>query len=340
MLNTRLFNLACLAAIVIPFLGVLLAVALAWSAGGVGAVELAVCGMMFLITYVGVEVGFHRHFAHQSFDAPAWVRRVLGAMGAMACQGSPIWWAGVHRTHHQFADRAGDPHSPLEGLLRAHMTWLLDKHVNPERWTRRVRDLIRDPVAAWVHRRYPLFALLGFALPSAVVGVAYGTWLGALSGLLWGGLVRMFLVNHIIWSINSLCHCFGRQPYPTRDLSRNVYWLMLPSLGFSLHNNHHAFPGSATTAHVWWQLDVCGLVIRLLECCGLAYDVSVPSRKQIEHRRAKRTSPTTHTRRPEVPDIATPTIGPVVPAAGVIGPSNSNGRSQSSAGDMDPPDFP
>lgn len=336
MLNTRLFNLACLAAIVVPFLGVLTAAALAWQAGGVGVVELAVCGVMFVITYVGVEVGIHRHFAHQSFQAPAGVRKVLGAMGSMACQGSPIWWAGVHRTHHQFADRQGDPHSPLEGLLRAHMTWLLDRNVNPERWTRRVRDLIRDPVAAWVHRRYPLFAILGIVLPATVVGVIHGTWMGALSGLVWGSLVRMFLVNHMIWSINSLCHWFGKQPYPTRDLSRNVYWLMLPSLGFSLHNNHHAFPGSATTAHLWWQLDVCGLVIRLLERCGLAYDVSIPSQEQIERRRAKRSGASPRTRKREAADIAARHVGP---AAAATEPTDSNSQCAFSAGEAGPTDF-
>jgi stearoyl-CoA desaturase (delta-9 desaturase) len=287
MLNVRRFNLACLAAVVLPLIGIVAAVALAWRHASFGAVELSVCGVMFMGTFIGVEVGYHRHFVHRSFCSSAAVRHVLGALGSMACQGSVIWWAGVHRTHHQFPDRDGDPHSPLDGFYRAHMGWLFGGNVNPPGWTRRVKDLVRDPVAASVHRRYPIYAAAGIVGPAVVVAMMHGSWHGLLPGVLWGSLVRIFLVNHIIWSVNSVCHCFGRQPYQTHDMSCNNYVLMLPSLGFSLHNNHHAFPRSAVTSHAWWQVDVCGLMIRLMAACGLAWDVNFPARDQMARRRMK-----------------------------------------------------
>ena len=287
MFNQRLFNLACLAVVVFPLVGVVAASVLAIYLGRVGMLELGVCASMFLLTFLGVEVGFHRHFAHRSFQAPTFVRHMLGAMGSMACQGTVVWWAGVHRTHHQFADSDGDPHSPVHGFLKAHSGWLFHSQVNPANWTRRVKELIQDPVAAAVHRWYPVYAIGGLLLPAIFVGLAYGSWLGALSGFLWGGLMRMFLVNHIVWSINSVCHTFGQQVYRTSDLSRNNYWLMLPSLGFSLHNNHHAFPKSAITSHTWWQIDFCGVFIRLLSATGLAWNVNIPSHEQIDRRRVK-----------------------------------------------------
>ena len=285
MFNQRLFNLACLGVVVLPLMGFIAAIALSLHFGYVGTLELSVCTLMLILTFVGIEVGFHRHFAHGSFSATGPVRHILGALGSMACQGTVIWWSGVHRTHHQFSDTDCDPHSPMNGFVHAHVTWLLDNNVNPDHWTRRIQELIRDPVTATVHRRYPLYVIAGFAFPAILVGIAQGSWYGILSGLLWGGLVRMFLVNHIVWSINSVCHSFGKRPYKTHDLSRNNYWLMFPSLGFSLHNNHHAFPKSATTSHVWWQIDLCGLVIHLLAALGLAWDVKIPSTERRTRRK-------------------------------------------------------
>jgi stearoyl-CoA desaturase (Delta-9 desaturase) len=285
MLDVRRFNLICLAAVALPLGGFFVALALAWNFARIGAPELAACVIMFLATFVGIEVGYHRHFVHRSFCAPAAVRHVLGTLGSMACQGSVIWWAGIHRTHHQYPDRVGDPHSPLDGFYQAHMGWLLGCNVNPRAWTRRVSDLIRDPVAASIHRRYAIYAIAGLVAPAVVVALVTGSWAGLLTGFLWGGLVRVFLVNHIVWSVNSICHCFGRQPYQTHDMSCNNYVMMLPSLGFSLHNNHHAFPSSATTSHAWWQVDLCGLVIRLMAVCGLASNVSIPTRDQLARRK-------------------------------------------------------
>jgi stearoyl-CoA desaturase (Delta-9 desaturase) len=257
--------------IVLPFLGVLAAALPKWS-HGTGAAEIASCAIMYVLTFVGIEVGFHRHFAHRSFSAARPVRIILAGLGSMALQGSLVWWAGVHRVHHAKADRSGDPHSPLEGLLHAHVGWLF-RNLDPPGWRQRASSLFRDDVARKATRTYYLWALGGFLLPAIGVAVAKHSWEGLMLGLLWGGLVRIFLVNHFVWSINSICHRFGSRRYPTRDQSRNNALLSLPSLGFSWHNNHHAYPGSAVNSHQWWQLDLCGLLILGLQSLGLAWDV-------------------------------------------------------------------
>lgn len=257
--------------IVLPFLGVLVAALLAWSHGA-GAAEIASCAIMYVLTFVGVEVGFHRHFAHRSFYAVRPVRIVLAGLGSMALQGSVLWWAGVHRVHHARADHSGDPHSPLEGLLHAHVGWLF-RNLDPPGWRHRASNLFRDDVVRKATRSHYLWALAGLLLPSVGVALAMSSWQGLLLGFLWGGLVRIFLVNHFVWSINSICHRFGSRPYVTKDESRNNALLCLPSLGFSWHNNHHAFPGSALNSHRWWQLDPCGVLILALQSLGLAWNV-------------------------------------------------------------------
>jgi stearoyl-CoA desaturase (delta-9 desaturase) len=255
----------------LPFLGVLAAIRLTWSHGA-GAAELLSCAIMYVVTFLGVEVGFHRHFAHRSFRAARPVRFILAACGSMGFQGSALWWAGVHRVHHAHADRPGDPHSPLEGLIHAHFGWLF-KHLDPPDWRRRARNLYRDDVVRYATRTHYLWALAGLVIPAVGVALVERSWRGLLLGFLWGGLVRVFLANHVIWSINSICHTFGSRPYSTRDESRNNALLSLPSLGFSWHNNHHAFPGSAMNSHHWWQLDPCGLFILGLQSLGLVWNV-------------------------------------------------------------------
>jgi len=239
-----------------------------------------------------LSLEFHRHFSHRSFQAATPVRHLLAALGSMAFQGTVLWWVGVHRTHHRYSDRPDDPHSPLKGFWRAHMGWILND-VNPLRWTRRVKDLLRDPVAVAAHRRYYVWVALGMILPGIAVGLATQSWLGIATGILWGGLVRLFLVNHIVWSVNSICPCYGSQPYQTHDDARNNYWLLLPSMGFSLHNNHHAFPYAAINSHAWWQIDLCGMLVRGLELLGLAWDVreAPEKRKAIAQNRLGELSP-------------------------------------------------
>lgn len=284
MFKKRQFQFACFLAVVLPLLGVLVLMILAFADKSFGHAEAITCFVMFVITLIGIEIGYHRLFSHKAFQTFWPLRLMFGIFGCMAVQGSVLWWSGVHRTHHQHTDTPDDPHSPLDGFLHAHFLWLFSDSVNPENWTRRIKDLYGDPVVAILHRYYLVFAVLGFLIPAAILGLHSGSWTGVINGALWGGLVRMFLVNHVIWSINSICHAFGSRRYKTRDTSRNNYWLMVLSLGFSLHNNHHASPKSATNQHMWWEIDLCGLLIQSLALAKLVWNVSTPSEQLLSRR--------------------------------------------------------
>ena len=245
--------------------------------------DLLVLAIVYALTGLGVTVGFHRLLTHRSFKTGPLVLAVLAILGSAAIEGPVISWVADHRKHHAFSDRPGDPHSPhvdhgvgwagaLRGLLHAHVGWLF-RHDQRGARARYTPDLLRDPVIRFVDRTFFVWALAGLAL-SFGLGVAIGGTVAAgLTGLLWGGGVRLFVLHHVTYSINSICHVFGRRRFGTRDESRNVFWLALPSLGESWHNNHHAFPTSATHGLGRWELDVSALVIRGLEACGLAWDV-------------------------------------------------------------------
>jgi stearoyl-CoA desaturase (Delta-9 desaturase) len=245
--------------------------------------DLVVFLIVYVVTGLGVTVGFHRLLTHRSFKAGPVVRGILAVLGSAAIEGPVISWVADHRKHHAFSDRPGDPHSPhvdhgvgwagaLRGLLHAHMGWLF-RHEQRGARTRYAPDLLADPVVRFVDRTFPLWALGGLAAAFGL-GVAIGGSVAAgLTALLWGGAVRLFVLHHVTYSINSICHVFGRRRFRTRDESRNVFWLALPSLGESWHNNHHAFPTSAAHGLGRWQLDPSALVIRGLEACGLAWDV-------------------------------------------------------------------
>jgi len=275
------FTTFCWAAEVIPVLSLGLALYRGWQQG-FSSVVFAVFGVMCVLTLLGIEVGFHRHFSHRSFRAHPAVRSLLAALGSMAFQNSVIWWVGIHRTHHKYTDQPLDPHSPLKGHLHAHSGWLFNKQsCNPPRWSRRIKDLLADPIVQTAHRRYFVYVAAGLVLPAIAVGLITHSWRGAFDGFLWGGLVRVGVVNHLIWSINSICHCWGQRAYNTGDESRNNHWLALPTLGFSLHNNHHAFPNAAVNAHHWWQIDVSGYCILGLRSLGLVWAVNQPSAQRI-----------------------------------------------------------
>jgi stearoyl-CoA desaturase (delta-9 desaturase) len=268
--------------VVVPLAGFLLAVACLWGKG-ISRLDLGLCLGLAVVSLAGVTAGYHRLFTHQSFQAHSAVRWVLGVAGSMAAQGPLLFWVACHRRHHQHSDTADDPHSPrhggpgvwgwLCGLWYAHVGWMF--HHEPEPWGRYVPDLLRDDLAFHLNRTYPVWVLLGLALPAVVGGRADG-WTGAGTGLLWGGLVRIFLVHHVSWSINSLCHAAGGQPYDTGDDSRNNVLFGLLALGEGWHNNHHAFPTSARHGLAWWQLDLTWLLIRLLGVVGLAWDIRRP----------------------------------------------------------------
>jgi stearoyl-CoA desaturase (delta-9 desaturase) len=234
-------------------------------------------------TGLGITVGYHRHFTHRSFKARGAVRAVLAILGSAAIEGPVISWVADHRKHHAFADQQGDPHSPhvdhgvgwagaLRGLLHAHIGWLF-RHDQRGAHARYARDLLADPVTRFVDRTFVLWALGGLAAAFGLGVAIGGTVAAGLTGLLWGGFVRMFVLHHVTYSINSICHVFGRRSFDTRDESRNVFWLALPSFGEAWHNNHHAFPTSARHGLSRFELDPSALVIRGLEACGLAWDV-------------------------------------------------------------------
>ncbi len=264
----------------LPTAGVVGAVALAWSRG-VDAFALVLLAAMYILTVMGVELGLHRLVSHRAFKAHPVVEAILVILGSMAAQGGALYWASTHRRHHAFSDRPGDPHSPhlhgagrrgrLAGMAHAHMGWLFAP-VEAD-WLRFVPDLVKDSRLFTLHRLYFVWLLLGLSGPALLGLLITGSWWGALEGFLWGGLGRIFLVHHAVWGVNSLCHIFGSRPFATREQSRNLFWLALPSLGGAWHNNHHAFPRTADNRLRWWQFDFCGLVVRLLERAGLARDV-------------------------------------------------------------------
>jgi stearoyl-CoA desaturase (Delta-9 desaturase) len=245
--------------------------------------DIAVFAILYVVTGLGVTVGFHRLFTHRSFATTRWMRGVFAALGSAAIEGPIISWVADHRKHHAFADIEGDPHSPhvdhgggwrgaLRGLLHAHMGWLFI-HTHRGARARYAPDLVADPVVSWVDRTFLLWALGGLGAAFGLGWLIGGTFTAALTGLLWGGAVRMLVVHHVTYSINSLCHFFGRRRFDTDDESRNLAWLSLLSFGEAWHNNHHAFPTSAAHGLRWWELDISSLVIRGLERVGLAWDV-------------------------------------------------------------------
>jgi stearoyl-CoA desaturase (Delta-9 desaturase) len=245
--------------------------------------DLIIFGVLYLLTGLGITVGFHRLFTHRSFATHPWLRGVFAALGSAAIEGPVISWVADHRKHHACSDQEGDPHSPhvghgsgwkgaLKGFVHAHVGWIFI-HTQRGSKQRFAPDLLRDPVVSFIDRTFVIWAVLGFAV-SFGLGFAIGGDLGAgLTGLLWGGAVRVFVLHHVTYSINSLCHMFGRQPFDTKDESRNLAWLALPTMGEAWHNNHHAFPSSAVHGLGRWQLDPSALVIKALEKVGLAWDV-------------------------------------------------------------------
>jgi stearoyl-CoA desaturase (delta-9 desaturase) len=258
--------------------------------------DIATCVGMYLATMTGITVGFHRLFTHRSFQCVRLVKIVLGVLGSMAAQGPVFFWVASHRKHHKTSDEADDPHSPhhhgggaigvLLGCWYAHVGWMLNPRA--ENYFRLIPDLLRDKDALAMTRRYFYLIALGLALPAIVDGLISHSWKGFLGGLMWGGFVRLFLVHHSTWSINSICHLFGSRDYDTGDESKNNALCAFLTLGEGWHNNHHAFPASARHGLRWWQMDIAYEIIRLLKILGLAWEVRLPGLKAVEGRRVAR----------------------------------------------------
>ena len=266
----------------VPFIGLGLVVWQTW-ASALHPSDFAVFAVMYLATGLGITVGFHRLLTHRSFQTKPWVRTTFAIFGSAAIEGPVISWVADHRKHHAFSDQKGDPHSPhaefgggfrgaLRGLAHAHVGWLFvhTQRANKERYA---PDLMKDPQIRFVERTFLVWVFAGLALPFALGGLIGGSWHAAWTGLLWGGLIRVLLLHHVTYSINSLCHFFGRRRYDTGDESRNLAWLAPLSLGEAWHNNHHAFPTSAAHGLRRREVDPSALVIRLLEKTGLAWKV-------------------------------------------------------------------
>ena len=275
---TRLERNANLLGVLVPFAGLLVAIVTLWN-HAVDGIDLAILAGMYLLTALGVTVGFHRLLTHRSFQTHKATEYVFAILGSLSLQGSVLDWVADHRKHHAHADSEGDPHSPhvghgsgLAGLWHAHTGWLLENQGQAD-WRRYARELYEDPACGGSPGASPCWRSRRSWSPFALGGVLHGSWTGALRGLLWGGLVRIFFVHHITWSINSLCHYFGRRRFPVEDRSTNVFWLALPSLGEAWHHNHHAFPRSAAHGLRWWELDPSAAVIRTMERLGLAWNV-------------------------------------------------------------------
>jgi stearoyl-CoA desaturase (delta-9 desaturase) len=262
---------------VLPFIGLAIAGWQLWNSW-LHWYDLVAFLVVYIPTGLGITVGFHRLFTHRSFKTGPVTRGVFAALGSAAIEGPIVAWVADHRKHHAFSDEEGDPHSPhvdhggLRGLFHAHVGWLF-VHDQRALKTRYAPDLLADPVVSFVNRTFLLWVLVGFAVPFAIGFVLGGTLVAALTSLLWGGLIRMFCLHHVTYSINSLCHVFGRRDFETGDESRNLAWLAIPSFGESWHNNHHAFPTSSVHGLKWWQVDLSSMVIRVLEKLGLAWDV-------------------------------------------------------------------
>jgi stearoyl-CoA desaturase (Delta-9 desaturase) len=255
---------------------------------------LAIFGLFFALTAVGIEVGYHRMLSHRAFIARPRVQAILAILGAMAMQGPIYFWVTTHRRHHRFADLRNDPHSPpnamgtLRRLWHLHVAWHFERTslpVNSYDHVRYSRDLIRDPNLRMLDARYTRWVAAGFVIPALLGAAAYGTWSGAALGFLWGGPIRIFAVNQVVWATNSIGHTFGKRPYKSGDQSTNVWWLAVLNFGGAWHNGHHAFPGSARCGFGTLEPDASWTIIRTLNMLGWVHDVNVPDETALLARR-------------------------------------------------------
>jgi stearoyl-CoA desaturase (delta-9 desaturase) len=280
---SRAHKVANLVAVALPPTALVVAIVLLWHRA-VGPLELVVMASLYVLTAVGVTLGFHRMFTHRALDSSRAMRAILAVLGSMALEGSVITWVADHRKHHAFTDQEGDPHSPhlsgpgltgaVKGLWHAHIGWLFETVGQAER-ERFAPDLMKDRTMRAIDRLFPVWAALGLLVPFALGWLLGGSLGVALTTLLWAGLVRVLLLHHVTWSINSVCHFFGRRRFVVEDESRNVFWLAPLSMGEAWHHNHHAFPTSAFHGLRFWEraTDPTGLLIVLLEKLGLVWNV-------------------------------------------------------------------
>ncbi|MBX3416516.1 MAG: fatty acid desaturase [Pirellulaceae bacterium] len=298
---SRVQKIAMLIAVIGPFLGCIVAIAICWQYGFMGWQYLAMVIAGWALTTLGITVGFHRLLAHKSFETYRWVKATLMMLGALSVEGAPLVWCAVHRRHHGHSDQEGDPHSPnlaghgfkgmIKGLWHGQIGWLFSGYWSKPNFEKYIPDLTKDRLLRWIDKNYYLFVILSLVGPAALgyaieayLGVR-NPWYGAGLGFLWGGLVRIFLTHHVTWSINSVCHVFGKRHFRSGDHSTNNAVCAMLSMGEGWHNNHHAFPSSARHGLFWYQFDMSWIVIRTMQMVGLAWDVKLPSKRALEARR-------------------------------------------------------
>jgi stearoyl-CoA desaturase (delta-9 desaturase) len=298
---TKLERRVNMTAVAIPFLVVAAAIPLLWG-DWLGWSDVAIFIFMYLVSGIGVTVGFHRMLTHRAFQTSPATRYVFAYLGSLSVQGPVIDWVADHRKHHAHTDVEGDPHSPhvghghgvmgaLRGLWHAHMGWLWRTHGEAQS-SKYARDLTEDAGMRRLNRAFPFIVLASLGIPFLLGLALTGTLRGALTGLIWGGFARIFLQHHVTWSVNSVCHFFGTRRFDVEDHSTNVFWLALPSFGESWHHNHHAFPRSASHGLKRWELDPSAMVIAVMERLGLAWDVvRIAPERQEQKLVAKRLAP-------------------------------------------------
>jgi stearoyl-CoA desaturase (delta-9 desaturase) len=289
MRQARIEQVILAAFIVLPLLAVAAAVPVMWG-WGLDWHAAVIAFVMYAISGHGVTVGFHRYFTHGSFKAKRWVRVMLAVAGSLAIEGPVIRWVSDHRRHHAFSDKEGDPHSPwrygndvralTKGLWHAHIGWLFDvEQTNQERFA---PDLLADPDIVKVDRAFMRLTAVTLLLPPLVGYLWSGfTWQGALTAFFWGSLVRVALLHHTTWSINSICHAFGERPFKSRDKATNVWWLAVISMGESWHNLHHAEPTAARHGVLKGQVDSTARVIWAMEKLRMVHEVRWPTRERL-----------------------------------------------------------
>lgn len=288
-LTVRLINLA---AIVIPFLGLIAVPFFVWG-WGFNWVDLGLMLAMYFITVLGITVGYHRLFTHRSFETNIVVKFILAVLGSMAVEGPLLKWVATHRRHHQYSDQAEDPHSPnqhgggawsvIRGVWHAHIGWMFQ--ADSKKLGLYVKDLEKSRALRIASKLFPLWVAMGLLIPAVLGGILTNSWKGFTTGLVWGGLVRIFLVHHVTWSINSACHLWGSRPFHSGDDSRNNAVFGYLALGEGWHNTHHAFPTSARHGLRWWQFDLSYWVIQALAAFGFAWNVYVPNETTLSQKR-------------------------------------------------------
>lgn len=276
----------------LPLIAVATAVPFAWG-WGLGWTDIAIAFVFYMVSGLGVTVGLHRYFTHGSFKAGRAMKIALGIAGSLSLEMSVLDWVATHRKHHKFSDKDGDPHSPWrfgpgfksmsKGLLYAHMGWLFEsERTNREKYA---PDLVKDPDIVKLHKWFPMLALTSLVLPAILGGLLTWSWQGAVTAFFWGTLIRIGLLHHVTWSINSICHVFGDEAFEVRDKSRNVWWLAIPSFGESWHNLHHSDPTCARHGALKGQIDLSAGLIRIFEKLGWVHDVRWPTPERLAAKR-------------------------------------------------------